>query len=60
MCAYFLKDEDETLESLKQGTKEAFVSAKATFETMKHITRAYMTKQESSVEETLYLVLPEL
>ena len=39
MCAYFLKAEDDILET--------FISQKSTFKKIKHITRASMTKRES-------------
>ena len=60
MRAYFSNNEDETSESMKQAAKEAFVSGKSNFEKIKAIARAYLTKQEFSAEEAVYLVMPEL
>ena len=60
MCAYFSKSEDETSEAMKQAAKEAFNSNKTNLEQMKSIARAYATKRECSVQEAVYLLLPEL
>ena len=60
MCAHFPKAEDETLEATKQPTREAFVAGKSNFEKMKTTPRVYMTIGEYSVQEAVYLVMPEL
>ena len=60
MCAYFSKAKDKAPEAMKQAAKEPFVSGKSNFEKMKAIARAYMTKWECSVQETVYPVMPEL
>ena len=60
MCAYFSKVEDETSEAMKQATQKASVSGKSNFERMRAVARAYSTKRECSVQESVYLVLPEL
>ena len=60
MCAYFSKVEDETSEAMKQAAKKASVSGKSNFERMRAVARAYSTKRECSVQESVYLVLPEL
>ena len=60
MCAYFSKSEDEVSESMKQAAKEAFNSNKTNVEQMKSIARAYATKRECSVQEAVYLLMPEL
>ena len=60
MCAYFSKVEDETSEAMKQVAKEASVSGKSNFEKMRAVARAYSTKREWSVQEAVYLVVPEL
>ena len=60
MCAYFSKAEDETSEAMKQAAKEALNGRKSDFETIKAIAKAYATKRESSVQEAVYIILPEL
>ena len=60
MCAYFFKTENETSEAMKQTVKFAINGRKSDFEKMKTIDRAYATKRECSVQEAVYLVIPEL
>ena len=60
MYAYFSKAEDETLEAMKQAVQDAINGKKSDFERMKAIARAYATKREWSVQEAVYLVMPEL
>ena len=60
MCAYFSKTEDETSEAMKQAAKEAFNTNKTNIEQVRSIARAYVTKRECSVQESVYLVMPEL
>ena len=60
MCAYFFKVEDETSEAIKQATRETLAGNKFDYEKMKAIVRAYATKRECSVQEAVYLVMPEL
>ena len=60
MCAYFSKAEDETSEAMKQAAKEALNGNKSEYETMKAVARAYATKRECSVQEAVYLLMPEL
>ena len=60
MCAYFSKSEDETSEAMKQAVKDAINGKKSDFERMKAIARAYATKRECSVQEAVFLVMPEL
>ena len=60
MCAYFSKSEDEVSEAMKQAAKEAFNSNKTNIEQMRSIARAYATKRECSVQEAVYLLMPEL
>ena len=45
---------------MKQVAKEASVSGKSNFEKMRAVARAYSTKREWSVQEAVYLVVPEL
>ena len=60
MCAYFSKSEDETSEAMKQAAREAFKSNKTNIEQMISVARAYATKRECSVQETVYILMPEL
>ncbi|XP_057310099.1 uncharacterized protein LOC130648095 [Hydractinia symbiolongicarpus] len=60
MCAYFLKCEDETSQAMKQAAKEAFNSNKSYTEQMKLIAKVFTTKRECSVQEAVYLIMPEL
>ena len=60
MCAYFSKSEDETSEAMKQAAKEAFSSGKSNMEHMRSIARAYANKRECSVQEAVYILMPEL
>ena len=59
MCILF-KTEDETSEAMKQTAKEASLSGKSNFEKTKAVARSYSTKRECSVQEAVYLVMPEL
>ena len=60
ICTYFSKAEDETSEAMKQTAKEELSGNKSHYEKMKAIARAYATKRECSVQEAVYLVIPEL
>ena len=60
MCAYFSKSEDGVSEAMNQAAKEAFNSNKSNMEQMRSIARAYNTKRECSVQEAVYLLMPEL
>ena len=60
MWAYFSKTEDKTSKTMKQAAKEASVSGTSNFEKMRAVTRTYSTKRECSVQEAVYLVMPEL
>ena len=60
MCADFSKAEDKRSEAMKQAVKDAINEKKSDFERMKAIARAYATKMECSVQEAVYLVMPEL
>ena len=59
MCAYISKAEDETSEAIKQAAKEALIRNKSDYEKMKSIARAFATRRECSVQEAVYLVMPE-
>ena len=60
MSAYFSKSEDETSEAMKQTGKEALKVNKSDYERIKAIRKAYITKRECSVQEAVYLIMPEL
>ena len=60
MCAYISKSEDETSEAMKQAAKEALNGKKSDYDKMKSIAKAHITKRECSVQEAVYLVMPEL
>ena len=60
MCAYFSKVKDETSEAMKQAVKDAINWKKSDFDRMKAIATAYATKRECSVQEAVYLVMPEI
>ena len=60
ICAYFSKAEDKASEAMKQAVKDAVNEKKSDFERMKAIARTYATKREGSVQEVVYLVMPEL
>lgn len=60
MCAYFSKSEDESTEAMRQAAKEASLMNKTTYEQMKSVARAYVTKRECSIQEAVYHVMPEL
>ena len=60
MCAYFSKAEDGTSEAMKEEAKDAFNRGVSYYEKMKAIAKAYTTKRECSVQEAVYLIMPEL
>ena len=60
MCADFSKTENKTSEAMKQAAKEAHALGKTNLEKMRTVARAYSTKREFSVQEAVYLVMPEL
>ena len=60
MCSYFSKSEDQCPAAMKQSAKEALNNELGCFDTMKNILQAYTSKQECSVQEAVYHVLPEL
>ena len=60
MCAYLSKTEDECSNAMKQAAQEAYENNDDAFTKMKSIAKAYTTKREVSVQEAVYLVLPEL
>ena len=60
MCAYFSKSEDKCSNAMKEALKESANSEKSSYDTMKNIAKAYNTNRECSVQEAVYLTMPEL
>ena len=60
MCAYFSKAEDGTSKAMKEAAKDVFNSGVSDYENMKAIAKTYTTKRECSVQEAVYLIMPEL
>ena len=60
MCAYFSKIENETFEAMKQAAKETGMSRKTELEKIRAAAKAYSKKRECSVQEAVYLLMPEL
>ena len=60
ICSYFSKSEDQCSAAMKQAAKEALDNELDHFGTMKNILQTYTSKQECSVQEAVYHVLPEL
>ena len=60
MCQYFSKTEDQCSQAIKQAAKEAFENNMHRHDTMKTIAKAYLSKSEHSVQETVQHILPEL
>ena len=57
MCAYFSKTENETSEAMKQAAEKSGMSER---QKMRAVAKAYSKKRECSVQEVLYLLMPEL
>ena len=53
MCQYFSKTEDQCSQAIKQAAKEAFENNMHRHDTMKTIAKAYLSKSEHSVQETV-------
>lgn len=60
MCAYLSKSEDECSNAMNQAAKEAYKNNLEIYDKMKSIVNADVTKREVSVQEAVYLVMPEL
>ena len=60
ISAYFSKAKDGTSETMKKAAKDAFKRGLSDYEKMKAIARSYTTKSECSVQEAVYLIMPEL
>lgn len=60
MCAYFSKSEDKCSVAMKECLTQAKELDATKFETMANIAKAYNSNRECSVQEAVYLVMPEL
>ena len=60
ICAYVSKAANEISEGMKQAAKEAGMSGKTELEKMRTIAKVYSKKSECSVQEAVYLLVPEL
>ena len=60
LTAYFSKNENKTSSAMKEALKEAINLEKSSYEAMKDIAKAYNTNRECSVQEAVYLTMPEL
>ena len=54
------KSEDQCSQAMRDGAKEVFENNLHHYETMKTVSRAYLSKSECSVQEAVYDTLPEL
>lgn len=59
-CAYFSKAEEETSGAIKQTARLAAIFGNSNFEKVRTVARTHSTKQKTSVQEVVYLVMPEL
>ena len=60
MCAYLSKTEDEVSNAMNQALQEAFEEKSDKYQQMKKVANAYVTKREVSVQEAVYLSMPQL
>lgn len=60
MCAYFSKCEDKCSIAMTAALHEAKEFDKSKFETMIYIANSYNSNRECSVQEAVYLAMPEL
>ena len=58
LCQYFSKTEDRCLQAMRQETKESFEKNMHYHDTMKTITKAYLSNRECSGQEAVYNTLP--
>ena len=59
MCEYFSKTENQFSQIMKQPANEAFENNMHHRETKKTFSKAYLSNQEYSAQETVYHILPE-
>ena len=60
VCSYLPKQEDECSHAVKQAFKEPLERGTGSYEQMKSVAEAYVSKRESSLQEAVYKVMPEL
>ena len=60
MCAYFSKCEEKCSVPMKEAFQQAKDLGYTKFKTMTNIAKAYNSNREVSVQEAVYLVMPEL
>ncbi|XP_066915086.1 uncharacterized protein [Clytia hemisphaerica] len=60
MCAYLSKSEDEVSHAMTQAVQDAFENGGDKYEQMKSVAHAYVSKREVSVQEAVYLSMPQL
>ena len=60
LTAYFSKSEDKCSSAMKEALKEAVNLEKSSYEAIRSIAKAYNTNRECSVQEAVYLTMPEL
>ena len=59
-CSYFSKSADQCSAAMKQAAKEALDNELGHFDRIKNILQGYTSKQECSVQEAVYYMLPEI
>ena len=60
MCSYLSKQEDECSQAMKQAFKESLERGAGSYEQMKSVVHAHVSKRECSLQEVVYKVMPEL
>jgi len=60
MCAYFSKCEEKCSVPMKEALRQAKDLGCTKFETMTNIAKAYNSNREVSIQEAVYLTMPEL
>ena len=60
MSSYLSKQEDECSQAMKQAFEESLEIDAGSYEQMKSVTHAYVSKRECSLQEAVYQVMPEL
>ena len=60
MCQYFLRTEDRCSQATKQAANEGFENNMHYHDTLKTIAKAYLSRRECSVQETVCHILPKL
>ena len=60
LCKYLTKSEDEYSKAMKQALDEAKTNNADKFQQMFNIAKAYSSKRECSIQESVYQLMPEL